>query len=164
MPTIDMKVPKAGRNPNIVTIRIEVQNITRLKNVPEKKKVTQWARQALRNINKTEFTIRIVDEEEMLELNKTWRGIDKTTNVLSFPAGNNSVVPELLGDIAICAPVIEIEASEQNKTLDAHWAHMVIHGVLHLQGFDHIQDSDAQIMETEEIRILNKLGFTNPYE
>ncbi len=116
------------------------------------------------NNKNSELTIRIVDEEEMKELNMRWRGIDNSTNVLSFPAGDNIIAPELLGDIAICAPVIEKEAIEQNKSQDAHWAHMVIHGVLHLLGYDHTNNDDAEIMESLEIKILNTLNFPNPYE
>lgn len=111
-----------------------------------------------------ELTIRIVDEEEGQSLNSDYRGKDYPTNVLSFPAD----LPEeidipLLGDLVICAPVIAREAHEQGKTLEAHWAHMIIHGTLHLLGYDHITDEDAEVMESLEIKILNKLGFPNPY-
>ena len=148
-----------------MTNRIEVQNAAAGTSIPDKKKIIRWACEALPdNKDNAEFTIRIVDDNEMQELNRQWRGIDKSTNVLSFPAGENIIAQQLLGDIAICAPVIEKEALEQNKSLDAHWAHMVIHGVLHLLGYDHIEDNDAKIMESHEIKILNTLNFPNPYE
>ena len=112
--------------------------------------------------------IRIVDELESEKLNGQYRHKDYATNVLSFtndlPSNILDSLEELpLGDLAICAPVVEREASEQNKTIHAHWAHMVIHGVLHLQGFDHEDESDAEEMETLECSILAKLGLANPY-
>ncbi|NNE38286.1 MAG: rRNA maturation RNase YbeY [Gammaproteobacteria bacterium] len=165
MPTKNTKYQVTKKNHNIVTNRIEVQFATATTNIPDKKKITSWARKALPDNNKNvELTIRVVDEEEIQKLNQRWRGMDKGTNVLSFPAGENIVAPGLLGDIAICAPIIEKEALEQNKSQDAHWAHMVIHGVLHLLGYDHIEDDDAEIMESHEINILNTLNFSNPYE
>ena len=97
-------------------------------------------------------------------LNRTWRGIDKPTNVLSFPAGENPLMPELLGDVVLCAPVIAREAVEQDKRIDAHWAHMVIHGILHLTGHDHVKPREAKRMESIEIEKLNALKYPNPYE
>lgn len=114
-----------------------------------------------------ELTIRVVGAAESRKLNRTWRGKDKPTNVLSFPAlpvgnGRHELVPEL-GDLAICAPVVAREAREQGKPAQAHWAHMVVHGVLHLLGYDHEVDRDAQIMEAREADILAGLGYSNPY-
>ena len=106
-----------------------------------------------------ELTIRIVDEAESQALNRDYRGKDKPTNVLSF-GGDEGV----LGDLVICAPVVAREAIEQNKTLREHWAHMVVHGCLHLQGYDHEIEADAQKMEAREIRILKSLGFPDPYQ
>jgi probable rRNA maturation factor len=100
-------------------------------------------------------------------LNRTWRGKDRPTNVLSFPAASAYGLgpgASLLGDLAICAPVVAREAREQGKEARAHWAHMVIHGVLHLLGYDHENDRDASRMETLERRILAQLGYPNPYE
>lgn len=101
----------------------------------------------------------------MTRLNSQFRGQDKPTNVLSFPAELPEILDiPLLGDIAICAPVIEREASQQNKSLKSHYAHMSVHGALHLAGYDHIEHKEAEEMETLEIEILGKLGFANPYE
>lgn len=111
-----------------------------------------------------EVTIRIVDEAESQQLNFDYREKDKPTNVLSFPFQcPPGIELPLLGDLVICAQVVAREAQEQQKTLQAHWAHMVVHGSLHLLGFDHINDADAEEMEAEEIQILQELGFANPY-
>ena len=111
-----------------------------------------------------EVTIRIVGNVESQQLNFDYRGKDKPTNVLSFPFQcPPGIELPLLGDLVICAPVVAQEAQQQNKTLSAHWAHMVVHGCLHLLGFDHINDDDAEQMEAEEVTILQQLGFTNPY-
>jgi probable rRNA maturation factor len=113
----------------------------------------------------SELTIRLVDEAEGRELNSTWRHKDYATNVLSFPAD----VPDemldipLLGDLVICVPVVVREAAEQGKTLDAHWAHLVIHGCLHLLGYDHIDDDEAEEMEALEQTLLAELGYPDPY-
>lgn len=109
--------------------------------------------------------MRIVDEGEIAALNERWRSKRGATNVLSFPFdGDHSLAPGLLGDIVICAPVVRREAEEQHKSMEAHWAHMVVHGTLHLQGHDHINAEEAKEMETLEIRILQSLGYTNPYQ
>ena len=111
-----------------------------------------------------EVTIRIVDEAESQQLNFDYRDKDKPTNVLSFPFQcPPGIELPLLGDLVICAQVVAREAAEQGKTLQAHWAHMVVHGSLHLLGFDHINEDDAEEMEAEEIQILHDLGFSNPY-
>jgi probable rRNA maturation factor len=110
------------------------------------------------------ISLRIVDSEEIQALNLQYRNKDKPTNVLSFPC----VLPDgvddpLLGDIVICGPIIEQEASEYNIEVQAHWAHMLIHGTLHLLGYDHIEEADALAMEKLETNILTKLGFPEPY-
>ena len=117
--------------------------------MPAAAQLEQWASLALSSVDKaTELTLRIVDEEEARMLNNTWRNKDYATNVLSFPIGEALEEDvELLGDIVICAPVVEREAREQNKHVDAHWAHLIVHGVLHLQGYDHENEDDAGIME-----------------
>ncbi|TJY56768.1 rRNA maturation RNase YbeY [Sinimarinibacterium sp. CAU 1509] len=106
-----------------------------------------------------ELTIRIVDADESRTFNREYRGKDKPTNVLSFDGDG-----EVLGDLVICAPVVAQEALEQGKPARAHWAHMVVHGCLHLQGYDHEHDADATRMEAREIRILKTLGFKDPYQ
>jgi probable rRNA maturation factor len=146
---------------------ITIQRIVVNKLLPTTAKLKQWAKAALKTkIPMAALTIRIVDKNEMTELNSTYRKKNKPTNVLSFPFDMPDEFEEeipLLGDIIICAEVIEEEAATQEKTLEAHWAHMVIHGVLHLLGHDHEKDHDADIMEAEEINILQTLGFNNPY-
>ena len=125
-----------------------------------------WVRTALGNtMTQAELTIRIVDEVESQSLNSTYRGKDKPTNVLSFPfeAPPEIDIP-LLGDLIICASVVEQEAIQQNKPSQAHWAHMVVHGCLHLLGYDHINDAEAEEMESLEIQLIENLGFNNPYK
>ncbi len=128
--------------------------------------IQQWVSASLCDrTSDTEMSVRIVDETEMTKLNRLYRGQDKPTNVLSFPADVPSELGlALLGDIVICASVIETEAKQQNKSKISHWAHMVVHGTLHLLGYDHIEDTQATEMESREIRILQKLGYANPYE
>ncbi len=113
------------------------------------------------------LTIRIVGTAESRRLNRSWRGKDKPTNVLSFPSvpAASSLQPPafVLGDLVICAPVVAREAREQKKTSQAHWAHMVVHGVLHLLGYDHEIDRDADLMEAREMTLLANLGYSNPY-
>ena len=135
-------------------------------NLPSKKDFELWVHSALRDImTQAELTIRIVDEAESQELNSNYRGKDKPTNVLSFPfeAPPEIDIP-LLGDLIICAPVVELEAKQQHKSLQAHWAHMVVHGCLHLLGYDHIQDAEAEEMESLETQLVENLGFNNPYK
>lgn len=133
---------------------------------PAEADIQRWVEAALQHEQRdnTELTVRIVDEAESAALNSQYRGKDYPTNVLSFtydiPA---EVEMNLLGDLVICAPVVQHEAGQQGKAEQAHWAHMIIHGVLHLLGFDHLNDSDAQNMERHEIAILAKLGFPDPY-
>lgn len=111
-----------------------------------------------------EVSIKIVDIDESQALNRDYRGKDKPTNVLSFPAEfPEGIDVPLLGDLAICAPVVTQEALEQNKEIKAHWAHMTIHGILHLMAYDHIEEDEANIMETLEIKLLHSLSYPNPY-
>ncbi len=132
---------------------------------PAQEKLELWSRAALAHYAKdSELSIRLVGREESQALNKNYRQKDKPTNVLSFPADFPEALNiPLLGDIIICAPVIAAEAQEQHKALDAHWAHMVVHGTLHLLGYDHINDDDAEEMESLETNILVSLGFPEPY-
>ena len=111
-----------------------------------------------------ELTVRIVDTEESHQLNHDYRGKDKPTNVLSFPfEAPPGMELDLLGDLIICRQVVEKEAEEQNKPLLAHWAHMVVHGSLHLLGYDHIEDDEAEEMESLETEIMQAMGFEDPY-
>lgn len=122
-----------------------------------------WARAALGEAE-GELTLRIVDEDESRSLNSRFRGKDKPTNVLSFGYDGEMLDVPVIGDIVICAAVVAREAEEQGKTLRAHWAHMVVHGCLHLLGYDHETDAEAEEMEREERTILAGLGFPDPYE
>ena len=133
--------------------------------IPEEAAIRQWALQALPEQNRdSELTIRVVDEAEITALNRQYRGKDGATNVLSFPyEAIPGVATDLLGDIVICAPVVVGESVAQDKPLEAHWAHMVIHGVLHLLDYDHHQDAEAHKMEAREAELLDSLGYANPY-
>lgn len=132
--------------------------------VPSEDQFQCWALAAAPE-GEAELSIRLVDEAESAELNQTYRHKIGPTNVLSFPCEVPPGVPcTLLGDLVICVPVVEREALEQHKQPEAHWAHMVVHGVLHLRGYDHIEDADAVEMESLEIQILSRLGYPNPYE
>lgn len=150
-----------------MSIAVDVQFAVKKKNkLPTKKQIITWVEAALDGLREhARLTIRIVDADEGKALNERWRsGKTGPTNVLSFPAGNDGFIESgYLGDIVICAPVVSWEAEEQNKPVLAHWAHMVIHGLLHLQGYDHENESDARVMESLEIKKLGQLGFRNPY-
>ncbi|CDZ79190.1 Endoribonuclease YbeY [Legionella massiliensis] len=128
----------------------------------------QWAELPLiEHMESAELTLRIVNTEEITELNHSYREQNKATNVLAFPI----IVPDnielefpLLGDVIICPAVLAKESIEQDRPLEEHWAHIVIHGVLHLLGYDHIKDNEAEEMQAQEIKLLAKLGFSNPYK
>ena len=146
--------------------RIDVQYAVTADGIPAEESIRQWVEQALpAEYASAELTVRIVDEAEITALNRQYRGKDGPTNVLSFPyeamAGVDS---RLLGDVVICAPVITSEAVVQHKLLEAHWAHIVIHGVLHLLGYEHYKEDDADRMETTETGLLAGLGYANPYD
>ncbi|MBV1914915.1 MAG: rRNA maturation RNase YbeY [Pseudomonadales bacterium] len=134
--------------------------------IPDQAQFYQWVQTALQLFKKDgEVNIRIVESDEMTKLNGQYRNKKKPTNVLAFayhPAEDE--VNPLLGDIAICAPVVFSEASEQNKPTEHHWAHLVMHGTLHLLGFDHIETADAKQMEQQEIELLAQLGIPDPYQ
>lgn len=147
-------------------VELDLQLATAAGDLPGEAQLRQWCELALRQRTApSELTIRIVDEAEGRELNHTWRGKDYATNVLSFPAE----IPDglldipLLGDLVICAPVVAREAAEQGKRAEAHWAHLVIHGCLHLLGYDHIDDTEAEEMEALERQLLAELGHPDPY-
>jgi probable rRNA maturation factor len=135
-----------------------IQYASQASNLPTASQFRKWAKAALRV--DTEVTIRIVDTEEGKMLNNTYRGKDYATNVLTFPLTED---PHLMGDIIICAPVVEAEAKAQQKSLDAHFAHLTVHGILHLHGYDHETDPQAELMEGLETAIVTKLGYASPY-
>ncbi len=110
-----------------------------------------------------EITLRVVDEAESRALNRDYRGIDRPTNVLAFSYDPAPGSDALIGDLVICAPVVAREAAEQEKPLEAHWAHVIVHGTLHLLGYDHQNDDEAREMESLEVKILAELGFPDPY-
>ena len=139
-------------------IKLTLQIASALANIPSKAQFKKWAKAAVRV--DTEVTIRIVDEDEGRALNSQFRGKDYATNVLTFPLTEE---PHLMGDIVLCAPIVAAEAKAQNKTLEAHFAHLTVHGALHLHGYDHQIDEQAGLMESIEVQILTKLGYANPY-
>ena len=145
-----------------VDLQIATENIEGL---PTEEQIVQWATAAVQpEGDEVEMTVRIVDESESHDLNLTYRGKDRPTNVLSFPFEcPDEVELPLLGDLVICRQVVEREAAEQEKPLMAHWAHMVVHGSLHLLGYDHIEDNEAEEMESLETQIMQGLGFDDPY-
>ena len=145
-----------------VDLQIATEN---LEGLPTEDQIVQWATAAVQpEGDEVEMTVRIVDEAESHELNLTYRGKDRPTNVLSFPFEcPDEVELPLLGDLVICRQVVEREAAEQEKPLMAHWAHMVVHGSLHLLGYDHIEDDEAEDMESLETQIMQGLGFDDPY-
>lgn len=155
--------------PSEIELQLDVQlAIENDSNLPTEEQLILWATAAL--LNRTEYeepelTIRIVDEDESQELNYEYRGKNKPTNVLSFPFEAPAHVPiPLLGDLIVCKQVVEREAIEQEKTLTSHWAHMIIHGCLHLLGYDHIDDEEAEEMEGIEKVLMAELGFEDPYK
>ena len=148
-----------------MTLIVDIQMASASEEAPDPQSIERWVSAALNNQrDSTELSIRIVDTEEGKALNEQFRGSTGATNVLSFPFENESPEPlPLIGDIVICAPLVLKEANEQNKTLNAHWAHMIIHGVLHLLGYDHQNKTEATAMESLETKIMQSLGFPPPY-
>ena len=148
-----------------MTLHPEIQMATSADGAPEPGKLADWASASRPGARDASVVIRLVDEAESARLNMVYRHKQGATNVLSFPFEAPPGIDEAhLGDVVICAPVVAREAAEQGKTPEAHWAHMVVHGMLHLQGYDHIEEVDARRMEALEIKILDRLGYDNPYE
>lgn len=149
----------------MLTIDIQQASTADASQLPSDEQFEIWVEAALQqHMSEAELSVRIVDEDESQALNLQYRGKDKPTNVLSFPCElPDGVELPLLGDLVICAQVVAKEALEQGKLLHAHWAHMVVHGTLHLLGYDHIEDSEAEEMEAIEIQVLLELGYPNPY-
>ncbi len=155
-----------------MNILIDCQNTIDSKKLPSIENMQSWVLETLKIVDaqfsKPEITIRVVSLEESQQLNLEYRSKDSPTNVLSFPFEAPEMIPtdeldEYLGDLVICEKVLRDEAEQQNKPLSNHWAHLVIHGVFHLLGFDHIEDEEAEEMEALEIKVLNSLGLENPY-
>ncbi len=149
---------------------IELQNPYEYVYLPDHKKIQNWAEAAYQQTKECSITLRFVDQKEGFELNQSYRNKEDATNILSFafdppvlPQGVMLEEPLHLGDLVICLPVIEAEAEEQHKSLEQHCAHLIVHGMLHLQGYDHIEEQQAQQMETLEAHILEKLGYPDPY-
>lgn len=155
-----------------VDVQIAVDNAAQW-NVPDAEVIQTWANAAVKqvesNSSERQMTVRIVDIDEITQLNEQYRQKTGATNVLSFPfelppgmpaeAGDGS-----LGDLVVCAAVVAQEAEAQQKSSESHWAHMIVHGTLHLLGYDHLTDDEAQQMESEEITVLEGFGYANPYE
>jgi probable rRNA maturation factor len=151
-------------------VRIDVQILSNCSVLPDNDVLIKWVDLATAQRRLAELVIRLVDEEESAELNETYRQKKGPTNVLSFPfempeeLPSDAISDDILGDLVICAPVVAKEAKEQGKSVLSHWAHMVIHGCLHLQGYDHVNEDDALVMEAIEIDLLSSIGINNPYE
>jgi probable rRNA maturation factor len=140
------------------TLKLAVQYATDNADTPTRPQFRRWVKAAL--MQPAQIVLRLVDETEGCELNKQFRGKDYATNVLTFAYDD---MQPLTGDIVLCAPVVGAEAQQQNKDLLAHYAHLTVHGVLHLQGYDHMEDAEAAEMEQLETQILAKLGYPDPY-
>lgn len=147
-------------------ITVDIQHATAFMPLPTDADITRWGQHAVNALHRdVEITVRLVDEPEIQRLNATYRGKDKPTNVLSFPVDlPPGIQDDLLGDIVICPAIVMAEARAQHKSYDSHFAHMIIHGCLHLMGFDHITPEQADIMEPKEIELMAALQFPNPYQ
>lgn len=147
--------------------KVDLQIVPKCPDIPNRFLIQRWVNETLKKyLANAEVCIRVVDTGEIQQLNAQYRKQNKPTNVLSFPC----VLPDavaldksFIGDIIICAEVIAQQAQAQNKTVESHWAHMVIHGLLHLMGLDHQTEAEAVLMESKEIEILHDLGYPNPY-
>lgn len=152
-----------------VIIDLQIATDEALESYPSLELMTKWATVALKTGGRnkdSEITIRMVNSEEIHQLNSTYRHVDRPTNILSFPFELSEGVEDLplLGDLVVCKEVLERECKEQNKTLEEHFAHLIVHGCLHLIGYDHIEEEDAKEMEPLEIKAMEELGYDNPYK
>ena len=153
-----------------MSVRVDVQRASQDSSIPDNAFVAAWVRRAIeaaRDTGASEVSVRIVDAAEIRALNRDYRGKDHPTNVLSFPAGHVAGLPkeqpEPLGDIVICASVVRDESAAQGKEALNHWAHMLVHGALHLLGYDHQSDAEGEAMEALEAAILGAQGIDDPY-
>ncbi|GHD66509.1 rRNA maturation RNase YbeY [Jeongeupia chitinilytica] len=148
-------------------LKLALQVATDATGLPGKAQLKTWIEAALRpGVKTAEVTVRVVDTDEGQQLNRDYRGKDYATNVLTFTFDDDMPVIEgmpLLGDLVLCAPVVEREAQEQGKPLEAHYCHLIVHGALHLQGYDHIDETEADEMEALETQIVTTLGYDDPY-
>ncbi len=152
-------------------LAVDLQVVCDAPELPSRADIEAWLELALaesgkRDSDGLEVSVRVVDSDESRALNRRFRGIDRPTNVLAFPAelpGLPQSGPRLLGDLVICAPVVAAEATEQGKDTAAHWGHMLVHGLLHLLGYDHASAAQARRMESLEVAILGARGLKNPY-
>lgn len=152
-----------------VIIDLQIATDEALESYPSLELMTKWATVALKTGGRnkdSEITLRMVNSEEIHQLNSTYRHVDRPTNILSFPFELPEGVEDLplLGDLVVCKEVLERECKEQNKTLEEHFAHLIVHGCLHLIGYDHIEEEDAKEMEPLEIKAMEELGYDNPYK
>ncbi|MDO4696733.1 MAG: rRNA maturation RNase YbeY [Neisseria sp.] len=149
--------------------RLHMENASSFSDLPSEKQFRLWAWQAVKTAYRhAEIGLVLLDENEARAYNRDYRSKDYATNVLSFAFNEGELLPEqddgvLRGDIVICPQVVAREAAEQGKNLEAHFAHLTVHGVLHLMGYDHMEDGEAEEMEALEIRLLNQLAYANPY-
>jgi probable rRNA maturation factor len=148
-------------------LHVHVQDVSKFEPVPDLARLRDWIMRAVGGEARGELSIRIIGEAESATLNERYRRLRGATNVLSFAGTAGPAAPspeaEVLGDVVICAPVVDREAREQGKTPEAHWAHIALHGVLHLLGYDHETEAEAQTMERREAQLLAALGFDDPY-
>ncbi len=145
---------------------LDFQVISKSNKLPSQDQFQYWVDAVLKDDSQdSELVIRLIDEDEMTQFNQQYRNKKGSTNILSFPFdAPEGIESHLLGDLLICAPVVEREIQQQNKILEHHWAHMIVHGVLHLLGYDHSDDKEAEEMEALEIKILKIIKIDNPYE
>lgn len=153
-----------------MNVQVDVQQVAAEQSALNANEIAAWVARVLQatgNVRDAELAVRVVDAAEMQQLNSEYRGKDKPTNVLSFPAGAMAGLPDdagtPLGDIVICASVLGEEAKQQGKSVQHHWAHLIVHGTLHLLGYDHEESAEAADMEAQEVRILTAHGIGNPY-
>ncbi len=148
-----------------MTAKINVEYMSNASELPAEAMIAHWAQAALQGHERyVEVGVRIVDESEIIELNQRFRKKAEPTNVLSFPFEDPpGTQTDVLGDVVVCAPIVSSQAQTEGKPLSAHWAHMVVHGIMHLRGYDHETPEEANAMEHMETRILEGLGFPDPY-
>ena len=150
----------------VMKLKVNIQRATKTRNLPSNQRIRTWVHVTLEGrVQQAELTVRMVGTREATRLNQEWRRKKGPTNVLSFPADDrHGLAPGFLGDIVLCAPVIVREAMQQGKSLGAHWAHLIIHGTLHLLGYDHEKHAEARKMESLEKKLLAKLAIADPYK